>query len=450
MIHNNKILIILLGIILLSSISYSPVHANENEIEISVWAWGIQSNENENLLYVVQHGDLTRGETCGEFVGVTVFNGTTYDVVEHIDIDTKVKNQQFMAFDAQKNNLYVIYPDDYESDNLFYSVIDGKTNKIIEINELGTRDDFEELMFDKIKFYYPQNPNNGNIYLTDVMKRTVTVIHDDFDKPEATIHIEDGPNGDVSINPITNKIYVANSGNISGFGTTVSVIDGNTNEVVETIEFEKRPFWIHINPETNILYVLSTEKVLYVVDADTHEIIKEFETKSNHNRITANSNTQILYILDGGGISVIDMKDNTLSEIKRGGNFSINCPTAEDKIGSYLGTYLNYDVLFGLVLLCFAYLTKRNEISGKLVNSKHQWIFSVLPIMWGWALFRIKKIRMGIVLFLGFKLIFGSILTYFWDFPLDVLVFFAITSPSFFYVIQMWTIDWNEQIKNNP
>lgn len=449
MVNNRTILLVLSCMFILSSLTSNISYADEKRIELSSWTSNIQANPNENILYISQHGDLTRGEECSEFLGVSVFDGTTFEVLEHIDIDGVAKYGLIMAFDVEENTLHVRYADDYESPNIFISTIDGKTQKIIETENKGPLTDFEKNTFENFKIYYPVNPNNGNIYLTDVITRTVKVIHDDFDNPEKVIHIADGPNGDVSINPKTNKIYVANSGNISGLGTTVSVIDGNIDEVVDTFKFDKRPFWVHINPDTNILYVISTENIIYAVDANTHDVLKEFDLSSKPNGITVNPTTQVLYVLQGGGISVIDMVENTLLEIKKGGNFSHGCPTAEDKFGSYLGKYLNYDVLFGVILIGIAYFSKRNDICGKIANSKTQWIFAVLPGMWGWALFRIQKVRMGITFFLGFKLIFGMLLTYFWDFPLDVLVYFAITTPVFFYMIKIWTMDWNEQVSNN-
>jgi len=50
----------------------------------------------------------------------------------------------------------------------------------------------------------------------------------------------------VAINPVTNKIYVANTNS-----NNVTVIDGATNTVVTTVAVGSTPFAVAINPVTN-------------------------------------------------------------------------------------------------------------------------------------------------------------------------------------------------------
>src|SRR5690606_33297660 len=64
-----------------------------------------------------------------------------------------------------------------------------------------------------------------------------------------TVGVGNGPYG-VAVNPVTNLVYVANSG-----GSSVSVIDGGTNEVIATVEVGVFPRGVAVNPNTNRRYV---------------------------------------------------------------------------------------------------------------------------------------------------------------------------------------------------
>ena len=54
---------------------------------------------------------------------------------------------------------------------------------------------------------------------------------------------------EISVNPETNMIYVSTSDN-----NAISIIDGKTNEV-DTIRVNK-PSYISVNPETNMIYAV--------------------------------------------------------------------------------------------------------------------------------------------------------------------------------------------------
>jgi len=55
----------------------------------------------------------------------------------------------------------------------------------------------------------------------------------------------------IAVNPRTNRIYVANN-NWPHHGT-VSVIDGNTNQVITTIGMAGNLYGIAVNPRTNTI-----------------------------------------------------------------------------------------------------------------------------------------------------------------------------------------------------
>ena len=76
---------------------------------------------------------------------------------------------------------------------------------------------------------------------------------------------------EIAVNPTTNTIYVANVGD----NTAVLVIDGTTNEVIDTIYLEHAFISeIAVNPTTNNIYVVSSETDrVQVIDGITNEVI---------------------------------------------------------------------------------------------------------------------------------------------------------------------------------
>ncbi len=70
----------------------------------------------------------------------------------------------------------------------------------------------------------------------------------------------------IAVNPVTNKIYVGNTG-----GGTVSVIDGTTDAVTRTVEVGALPYVVAVNPTSNKIYVSKTfSNTMTVIDGATN------------------------------------------------------------------------------------------------------------------------------------------------------------------------------------
>ncbi len=65
----------------------------------------------------------------------------------------------------------------------------------------------------------------------------------------------------VAVNPNTNTIYIAN-----WLSNNVSVINGNTNQVIATIPVGQCPQGVAVNPNTNTIYVAN-------IDSNTVSVI---------------------------------------------------------------------------------------------------------------------------------------------------------------------------------
>ena len=87
------------------------------------------------------------------------------------------------------------------------------------------------------------NPVTNKIYVANVNSANVTVI-DGANNTTATVPVGTTPFA-VAVNPVTNKIYVANSGS-----SNITVIDGANNSVTN-VAAGINPFAVAVNPMTN-------------------------------------------------------------------------------------------------------------------------------------------------------------------------------------------------------
>ena len=80
----------------------------------------------------------------------------------------------------------------------------------------------------------------------------------------ATVGAGSGPNS-VAVNPVTNKIYVANAGSAN-----VTVIDGATNSTA-TVSAGTTPISVAVNPLTNKIYIANQGSAnVTVIDGATN------------------------------------------------------------------------------------------------------------------------------------------------------------------------------------
>jgi len=109
------------------------------------------------------------------------------------------------------------------------------------------------------------NPLTNKIYVADSGSADVTVI-DGLTNNTTTVAAGTNPYA-VAVNPVTNKIYVANNGS-----SNVTVIDGATNGTA-TVTVGTNPRAVAVNPVTNKTYVAnsgSTSTTVTVIDGATN------------------------------------------------------------------------------------------------------------------------------------------------------------------------------------
>src|SRR5205823_5275389 len=123
-----------------------------------------------------------------------------------------------------------------------------------------------------------------------------------------------------AVNPKTNMVYVTNKKS-----DTISVINGTTDKVVDTIQQVGGPKSIAVNPNTNRIYVSITNNTIYVIDGTTDKEYSDIPVGYISNNIAVNPNTNRIYGDIGGHanrIFVINGSSSTLMTTFVSGNVS--------------------------------------------------------------------------------------------------------------------------------
>lgn len=165
------------------------------------------------------------------------------------------------------------------------------------------------------------NPISNKLYVANQFSNTISVI--DIEKSEVETNIDVGNSPyDVDVNPFSNRIYTSNRDSDS-----ISVIDGFNNKELTKISVDDSPLGIGINLATSWIYVANlNSKTITVIDAIDNQVIKTLKYASLPYDIVINPHTNKVYVSDLGkdSVLVLDGSNNTLvSTIPVGPNPSV-------------------------------------------------------------------------------------------------------------------------------
>jgi YVTN family beta-propeller protein len=141
----------------------------------------------------------------------------------------------------------------------------------------------------------------------------------------ATIPVGIRPGG-ITYDPSSDRIYVANI-----WSSTVSVISGSTNSVIDNILVGRYPLWPVYVPSNNQIYVTNAgSNDTYVINAVTNRLVKSIAVGTNPFGIAYNPTNNSVYVtnLAKNAVSVIDAATDVVVSNIPLGNFSgvINIP----------------------------------------------------------------------------------------------------------------------------
>ena len=151
------------------------------------------------------------------------------------------------------------------------------------------------------------NPVTNKIYVADYYSANVTVI-DGATNSTTTVSTGTLPRA-VAVNPVTNKIYVANYSS-----NTVTVIDGATNSTT-TVSADGNPLAVAVNPVTNKIYVANYYSGdVTVIDGATNSTTT-VGAGTNPCAVALNPVTNKIYVANYGGANVTVIDEQQVQSI---------------------------------------------------------------------------------------------------------------------------------------
>lgn len=209
-----------------------------------------------------------------------------------------------VAVNPVTNKVYVA------SDGGYTYVIDGATNSfttVIDPNALplqaaaiAVNPATNKIYVANNGIFMPSNTNPGNVTVIDGATNSTTTVTD----PNAFTPVA------VAVNPVTNKIYVANEGDYPGSNHgNVTVVDGATNSVTTLTDSNAlAPQSVAVNETTNTVYVanandsaLSGIGGVTIIDGATNAISSVRDPNAWFPQVVAvDSATNMIYVASQG------------------------------------------------------------------------------------------------------------------------------------------------------
>jgi YVTN family beta-propeller protein len=156
------------------------------------------------------------------------------------------------------------------------------------------------------------NPVTNKIYVANYSNNSVTVI-EGATNATTTVGVGSSPRT-LAVNPVTNKIYVAHS-----LSNNVTVIDGATNATT-TVGAGSSPVALAVNPVTNKIYVANHYgNNVTVIDGATNATTT-VSTGSAPHAVAINPVTNKIYVANSGSnnVTVIDGTTNATTTVGAG------------------------------------------------------------------------------------------------------------------------------------
>lgn len=156
----------------------------------------------------------------------------------------------------------------------------------------------------------------------------VSVVDLETDRVVDTIDVPGNPS-EVAVNRKTNTVYVASDISCSPDCWPrghLSMIDGSSNEIVSTIRVGLSPSSVAVNPRTNRVFVANyNSENISVVDGAKNKVMSVVDPQLGYpTDLAVNPRTNRLYVTGGEVMTVLDMSDQSI--VWKGGWVSADGP----------------------------------------------------------------------------------------------------------------------------
>lgn len=197
------------------------------------------------------------------------------------------------------------------------SILNGKTTEIIDSILLPAGTHPDDIAFNK---------NNGLLYLIDRGAYPNILRVFDIQSKQVVANISVGINSnDVAINSNISKVYVTSDDGNSMTKDVVHVIDASSNTVDTTVPVGMHPLGIAVNSFTNKMYVTNFESdTVSVIDGATNTVIDTIAVGNGSypSAVAVDMNKNVIYVTNvrKDTVSVIDGATNTIIDTIPVGN----------------------------------------------------------------------------------------------------------------------------------
>ncbi len=165
------------------------------------------------------------------------------------------------------------------------------------------------------------NPITNKIYVANQYSNTVSVFDAKTDRLISTIRTGIFPYS-IDANEFNNRIYVTNRGS-----NDVTVIDGSTDSVIDKITVGKSPVQVAVDQSSNWVYVTNIDSSsISVIDGITNEVIRTISGISTPYGIGINPLSNKLYVSNIANSTITVMDEDNY-------NFIRNIPAGNSPVG---------------------------------------------------------------------------------------------------------------------
>ncbi len=312
--------------------SYARAQSVIAAIDVGSLPGALAVNPSTNLVYVVNNGDESISVIDGktnqvvdtvnvgfEPAGIGVNSTTNRVYVSRLDSKVRIidgetntvvttitvgRQPSGIGVNSVTNRIYV-----NNTKDLSVSVIDGNSNTVVQtvdIKKIGAE-------LETKPTWIGVNTSTNLVYVPNPAGNVVHVIDGSANSVIANVEVEGQPSG-IGVNPVTNRIYVVNI-----TGDTISIIEGSANSVIGTVSMggapQSVPAGASVNPATNSVYVTGNSNKVSVIDGSTNLVTQTVKVGSGSSGVCVNPATGRVYVVNvnDNTVSVIDMSKTSSS-----------------------------------------------------------------------------------------------------------------------------------------
>ncbi len=146
------------------------------------------------------------------------------------------------------------------------------------------------------------NPDTNRVYVANHESDTVSVIDGETNKVIATVDVGEAPNR-IVVNEQTNRVYVSNL-----ISSSLTVIDGDSDEPIDTVQLDGKPSAVAVDARNNLVYIADSVSGVYVLDGELGAIVDTIRVGDHPSDIAVNSGTNAVYVVNhfSDSVSVVD------------------------------------------------------------------------------------------------------------------------------------------------